>query len=230
MSLFVFCVMVIISVLIEFFVCCLMFDVRLVHPRCNQVEFDKLFKDLDRSWHDLGGNETIEKNWYNWTIDETIAWFEYTLKTQDLGFGGNDYYSSGESSDDDNSNSKDSNYNSVWTHTDTDKVDFDINSIKKHLVNIDFKAKNDLPMLMKSFQFKRFGFNNENDCKILCIKTRQLLKKYPKKSKGNYKKKNTNKNNDNSCDNGYDDNLNLEGFVQDTKPPGKVISSVMHEF
>ena len=186
---------------------------------------------MDLSWHDLGGNETIEKNWYNWTIDETIAWFEYTLKTQDLGFGGNDYYSSGESSDDDNSNSKDSNYNSVWTHTDTDtdKVDFDINSIKKHLVNIDFKAKNDLPMLMKSFQFKRFGFNNENDCKILCIKTRQLLKTYPKKSKRNYKKKNTNKNN-NSSNNGYDDDLNLEGFVQDTKPPGKVISNIMHEF
>ena len=68
----------------------------------------------------------------------------------------------------------------------------DFQDIKSHLFRIEFNAKEDFPVLLKPFQFKRFGFKNKNDCKLLCKKTKLLVKKYPKEK--NQRKKQVEKN------------------------------------
>ena len=35
--------------------------------------------------------------------------------------------------------------------------------------------------MLKSFQFKQFGFKNIYHCKLLCKQTKLLIQKYPKK-------------------------------------------------
>ena len=60
--------------------------------------------------------------------------------------------------------------------------------VKSRLSVVGFNAKEDLPILVKPFQFQRFGFKNKKDCKLLCKKTKALVKKYPKKRKKSKKK------------------------------------------
>ena len=77
------------------------------------------------------------------------------------------------------------------------------------LIAMNFRAKKNLPLIFKSFQFKQFGFKNKDDCKLLCKQTNILMQKYPKKSKKSKVKKQDEKNKSWSDD--------VEGFVQDTR-------------
>ena len=152
-------------------------------------DFGKLFDDIQESWDKLGGNDGInsfEKKWCEWDVDDTTEWFKFVLNMKN---GGDDDYEIDDYSSSDTSDG---------SHDDQDENDhellddekkqelneeIDFQDIKSHLLSIHFKSKKDLPMLSKTFQFKRFGFKNKKDCKLLCKKTQQLIEKYPKKRK-----------------------------------------------
>ena len=74
-----------------------------------------------------------------------------------------------------------------------------------------FDAKKDFPVLVQPFQFERFGFNNKQDCKLLCKKTKRLVEKYPRKKKISKKSIRQQKKGE-DC---------LEGFIQDTNNGGQ---------
>ena len=85
----------------------------------------------------------------------------------------------------------------------------DYNDVKSKLLILGFKPKRELPVLLKPFQFARFGFKNRQDCKLLCQKTKLLIEKYPKNKRNKSKKQNQKTQKDCKSNNG------LEGFVQD---------------
>ena len=171
-------------------------------------EFGKLLFDIKDSWENLGGDDIIdsfEKKWCEWDVDDTKKWFEFVLNCKGLKIDekdddeyDDDYqiedYSSSDSSDDDDEQDE--------KKQDTSQIDF--NDVKSRLIMMNFKAKREFPLLLKPFQFEKFGFKNKQDCKLLCKKTKILMKKYPRKKGKNTKKQN------NKCQDG------LEGFVQDT--------------
>ena len=192
---------------------------------------------MNEYWNSLNGNNVIdafEKKWFEWTIDDTIRWFDFVLKCKDSGdsdHSDSDYEIHDCSSDESESERDDENENGSNAITmDMDEKKQEINDIvvstpidftnvKIRMEAMEFRAKRDFGLILKPFQFKRFGFRNKNDCKLLFKQTQLLLKKYPKKSK-NKSKKSKNKRNDIDDDskqqeNNFDD-AGLEGFVQDT--------------
>ena len=191
---------------------------------CNfaiQNDFGKLFRDIQRSWNYSGGNDginTFEKKWREWNVDDTIEWFKFVVNMKNG--GGDDYeidhYSSSETSDSsDDEDKNDHKLDDEKKQGINEEIHFQ--DIKSHLLSIHFKSKKDLPMLSKTFQFKRFGFKNEQDCKLLCKKTQQLIEKYPKKGKKS-KKHSKRQNNDGSSGKNKTkgNDIDVEGFVQDT--------------
>ena len=150
--------------------------------------------------------ESFEKKWCEWSVDDALKWFEFALnvndKTDDVG-DIEDFSSSDDEDEDDETDEKQTEIN--------EEIDFE--HVKSRLFVVGFNSKKELPILVKPFQFERFGFKNKKDRKLLCKKTKQLIEKYPKmKSKKSTKKQSNNKhkNKDNQND------VNLEGFVQDT--------------
>ena len=139
--------------------------------------------------------DSFEKKWCEWSIDDTTQWFEFVL-------GGNDK-NKDDSSDSDSSDDEDDD------ETDEKKqeiinVEVDFKHVLSRLNMGRFNAKKELPVLVKAFQFERFGFKNKRDRKLLVKKTKQLVEKYPRIKRKKSKKKQKN------------DNVELEGFVQDT--------------
>ena len=178
--------------------------------------YAKLFDDIKDSWNKLGGNDSIntfEKKWCEWDVDDTIEWFKFVLNMKN---GGDDDYEiddystsdSSDSSDDDDDDENDHELLDDEKKQELNEIDFQ--DIKSHLLSIHFKSKG-FPMLSKTFQFKRFGFKNKKDCKLLCKKTQELIEKYPKKGKKS-KKHSKRQDNHGSTRN----NSNMEGFVEDT--------------
>ena len=165
-------------------------------------------KDLS---NDLDVNHVIdsfEQNWYQWNINDTIEWFKFAL-TNDYQI--EDYGTSSDSSDDEN---HDKNQDDIGTKQLQSQV-IDFQQVETNLVSINFNAKKYFPVLLKSFQFKQFGFKNTKDCKYLCQKVKLLMQKYPKN------KKKTNKKNDNNNlkarkNDNHINQCQLEGFVPDT--------------
>ena len=94
-----------------------------------------------------------------------------------------------------------------------ERLDIDFEFIKSRLTMFHFNARKDLPFMMKSYHFKRFGFKNKKDCTLLCKKTKLLMQKYPKKGK-----KNKHKNKDQPLGFEFPDSQmeGIEGNVQDT--------------
>ena len=173
--------------------------------------FDNISKQCNEYWNKLGGNATInsfEQKWTQWTIDETVQWFDFVLKNSD----NNDYeigYDSSGSEDSENSEDNDE------KKVDLDDNDIGYQSIISKLQLMNFRAKTNLPYLGKAFHFQQFGFKNKLHCKILCQQTKKLIAKYPKKAKVTKTK--------NKKQGGYDaskiknlDNSNVEGFVPET--------------
>ena len=146
---------------------------------------------------------SFEEKWREWSVDDTVEWFEFVLNTKGLNLNDENYSSSDDDEDEDNDETEDKKQEI--------NEDIDFKHVKLHLSGIEFNAKEDLPVLVKPFQFKRFGFKNKKDCKLLCKNTKLLMKKYPKKRKKS--KKNVDpagEKEENTCDS------TLEGFVQDT--------------
>ena len=158
-----------------------------------QDEFVGIVDDIKDSWDILDGSnvaDEFERRWCDWSVNDTIKWFQLTLiNSKNINLNGDDSNNSNsnnnngdeiqecssESSDeDDDGDDETNNYNHDAT---------DYQHVQKLLFAMDFNAKKDLPILVKPFQFKRFGFKNKNDCKLLCKKTQQLVKKYPKKER-----------------------------------------------
>ena len=164
----------------------------------TQGDFNKLLNDIKNSWNDLGGNNVIdsfEENWCHWNINDTIKWFKFTLSGKGLDFQDDykiEHYCSG-SSDDENED-------------ENQELEIDFKLVETNLTSINFNASKYFPVLLKSFQFKQFGFKNKKDQKYLCKKVKLLVEKYPK----NKKKSNKERINDNV------NHSQLEGFVQDT--------------
>ena len=62
-----------------------------------------------------------------------------------------------------------------------EEINFDL--IEKQLLMIKFDAKKYFPLIQEPVQFRQYGFNNKKHRKILFIKTKQLIQKYPKQKK-----------------------------------------------
>ena len=67
-------------------------------------------------------------------------------------------------------------------------VEVDFKYVESRLNVVGFNAKKDLPVLVKRFQFQRFGFKNKSDYKLLIGKTRQLVEKYARIKEKNQRK------------------------------------------
>ena len=135
--------------------------------------------------------DSFEKEWCEWSVDDTLKWFEFVLSDKTD--------SDDDDDDDDNDETEDEKQET------NEEIDFE--HVKSRLYMIGFNSKKEFPILVKQFQFERFGFKNKKDRKILCKKAKQLIQKYPKtKSKKSKKKQGGRKQKD----------VGLEGFVQDT--------------
>ena len=181
-----------------------------------------MFENIKGLWNNLGidGIEAIdsfEKRWCEWSVDDTIEWFEFVLSQDSEHIYDNDYeiedYNSSDSSDDDNDEEEDDEKQHVRDREVTELIDF--KQVRSYLCGLGFNTKKDLPILVKSFQFERFGFKNKNDCKLLCKKTKGLVKKYPRKSNKSKKKNKTRKNQKENVMSKRND-VRLEGFIDDT--------------
>ena len=153
--------------------------------------------------------DSFEKKWCQWTVNDALQWFDFILNTKSLNFNEEDDYEIEDysSSDDEDDEDDEEDETDEKKQEINEKINFQ--HVKAHLSGIMFNAKEDLSILAKSFQFQRFGFKNKKDSKLLCKKTKQLVKKYPKrirsKKKASQKKESM-----------HDLESNLEGFVQDT--------------
>ena len=152
-----------------------------------------------------------------WSIDDTIKWFKFILnsktnykgiETKDNDYEIEDYSSSSdEEEDDDDEDDNDGTKHQKIQRQET----INFKHVESCLLRMDFKAKKDLPLLLKWFQFKRLGFRNKQDCKLLCKKATLLVGKYPRRSNKIRKKShNIGIKQHNMTDFG------LEGIVQDT--------------
>ena len=183
-----------------------------------QADFAKLVDDIQDSWNNLGGNDMIdsfEKKWCEWSIDDTIEWFEFVLNMKNLGVKDDDeieYYSSSDDDDEDD-NKVIINDHDIAIDDKMSESNIDFEHVKSRLFAMQFNCKKDLPMILKSFQFKKFGFNNKQHCQLLCKNTKLLIDKYPKKHK---KPKNQNKKNVENKDDNGNKYVGLEGFVENT--------------
>ena len=176
--------------------------------------FNNLKNDMIKYWNALKGNDVIdefEQKWTQWNVDDTLNWFSFVLKCKkyssiDDGNVNSDCKND-ESDDSDTSDASESESESNGSRK-REKVDY--KKVRNLLIAINFRAKKNLPLMLKSFQFKQFGFQNKNDCKLLCKQTKLLMEKYPKKSKkskSKRKQKFKQPNNDHDL---------IEGFVQET--------------
>ena len=183
--------------------------------------FYKVSHDIKDLWNNLGGVDTInsfEKKWCEWSIDDTIEWFKFVLN-QDGMYDAYDYEiedcsinssdSSDSSGDDDDEEEE-----ADEKKQEMNEIQVDFQRVRSYLSGFGFNAKKDLPTLVKPFQFERFGFKNKKDCKLVCKKTKGLVKKYPRKSKKAKKKNKTRNQQDNSMNKQND--VGVEGFVEDT--------------
>ena len=162
------------------------------------------------SWNNLGGDDAIDffkQTWQEWSVDDTIKWFKLALNG--INASSDDDYEIEDCSSDSSYDETDDRKQQILL-SNHDPIDF--NDIKSQLLILGFKAKREIPVLLKPFQFERFGFKNKKDCKLLCKKTKLLIKKYPKIkakiSKTHNCCRTTEKNNKNGP--------GLEGFVEDT--------------
>ena len=138
------------------------------------------------------------------------------MNSQILGVSdGNDDYEIEDysSSDNDEDNNDENEYNDDYKANDKQRkmdkvIGHDFQHVKTRLFAMQFNAKKDLPMMVKPFQFKKFGFNNKQDCKWLCKQAKSLVKRHPRQSNKS-KKRHLNNKNDNNL-------AGLEGFVEDT--------------
>lgn len=183
---------------------------------------------LKKEWNSLNGDiviNSLECNWTQWDVNDTIKWFKYVLSSnydvdstntiidKDNNYNAafdDDYVienlSDSESDDSDTGgdNDYDDDEKKYDDKTSGEMIDFKM--IERRLIDLKFRAKNRLPLIKKSFQFGDFGFKNKNDRRLLCNQTKKLMKKYPK-SKQNKKDKQIKVKN----------KQDLEGFVQDTQ-------------
>ena len=184
-------------------------EARIQHAKIEQ-DFVNLFNDIENSCNNLGGNDVIddfERKWCQWDVNDAIKWFEYVLNERDLGIilnMGDDYVIEDYNSSGSDSGGSSDGINEV-AH---EPIDFQ--RIKSLLHVTGFSAKQDFPVLVKPFQFQRFGFKNKKDCKLLFEKAKQLVKKYPKKRKNLHQKQTQREQRDDR------NNYNLEGIIQDT--------------
>ena len=182
--------------------------------------------ELNKYWNDLNGDNIIdsfESNWTKWNVNDSLKWFKFVLSTKytlsinnmhmNNNNNDNDYVienlseddsdtDSDSESDSENDDEKLKESNVKETNV---RVAIDYSVVEEQLNKLQFRAKKNLPLIKKSFQYHQFGFENKNDRKLLCQATKELMEKYPKKSK---KKSQNNKNKQND---------NLEGFVDDTQ-------------
>ena len=194
--------------------------------------YNEIVAGCNKYWTQVYGDNLIdsfEKEWTQWSVDDTIKWFDLVLKIESYnGVESDDSCCDAESS---NSNSdcdgiviNDSNENKECDHDEKMcKSDQNINTISVHGIDFQdiksrleasgFRAKKDLPFFIQPFNFKQCGFQNKKDCKILCKQTKILIEKYPKKKKYKKKSKNKIRKSDVKHKNVNDD---LEGVVQDT--------------
>ena len=175
-------------------------------------KFAKLFGDIKDSWNNLGGIDIIdsfEKKWHQWDVDDTSRWFEFVLNSKGLVMNEDDRYDDYEIEDySSDSSTKADEQKQEISISRQDLIDF--NDVKSRLIMMGFRAKREFPVLLKPFQFEKFGFKNKQDCKLLCKKTKMLIEKHPRKKAK--KMKQENKTPPKDCK-AY---LGLEGFVQDT--------------
>ena len=196
--------------------------------------YNNIVKQCNDHWSKLNGDEMIEsfeKEWTQWTVDDTIQWFDFVLKMERLrrdndepqtaagkhnsGYDSNseDYSDESSSSDDNRDDRDDEKERELKNEKNKKSNEIDFQDIKSKLLSTGFRAKKDLAFFVQPFNFKQCGFKNKKDCKILCKQTKKLMEKYPKKRKhkNNKSKKSIMKNQH------VDDDYDLEGVVQDTK-------------
>ena len=86
-------------------------------------------------------------------------------------------------------------------------VAIDYSVIEGQLIHLKFCAKKHLPLIQDEFHLCGYGFENNNDRKILCQATKELMKKYPKKDIKKRKDKNKNKNKQEKTESQQDNDL-----------------------
>ena len=153
--------------------------------------------------------DSFEQRWYEWNINDTIEWFKFvfsvrTVDDNDLEYSSSDS-SNSSSNGDDNIELQDGDDEKKQLEMivrETQTIEIDFKDIKSNLLSMKFNSKKYFPILLKSFQFERFGFKNKKDQKYLCKKVKQLIAKHPRKKKKT-KKKNVKQ-------------FEVEGCVQDT--------------
>ena len=176
----------------------------------------------------MNGNEIIdsfEEKWCKWNIDDTIQWFDFVLKCKNSNYKYIDenenydnckhlnYVSDSDYEIEDYSSSSDDSYSDEdekkHEHGDLTSINLNFKNVKIRMEAMEFRAKRDFGLILKPFQFKRYGFKNKNDCKLLFKQTQLLVKKYPKKSQNNGKQLQDKKQH-------YSSDQRLEGLVHDT--------------
>ena len=115
-----------------------------------QIGYAKL-RDSKDLWH------SCEKKWSDYNADDAIEWFKFVLNMQNgsngdcviADYSGSETSDSGDGDEDENDHELDD----EKTQELNEEIDFQ--DIKSHLLSIHFKSKRDLPMLSKTFHFKR---------------------------------------------------------------------------
>ena len=138
-------------------------------------------------WQDMNGNDFIdefESKWTQWNIHDSIKWFEYVLLTKynqnEVNTLSDSDSDSGDEHNNDNDEKKDGGNMMMSTNNHLTEKDYKL--IEAQLISIGFRAKQNLSMIQKSFQFKQYGFKDKYHRKILCKYTKMLIAKYPKQS------------------------------------------------
>ena len=202
-----------------------------LHDCCKDFKPKNIIDSFEKRWMHWDIGDAI--NWFNFVLkhkkyelplfDVSGNYSDEHESANDKGDYDQDYEIENYSSESDSGNnpvdkleesSQNISKDMIRSGYDYDLYDnaFDFGTVKAQLEAMQFRANQDLPIIVKSFQFSRFGFKNKQDCKILCKQTKLLMKKYPKETNRN-RKNNTvsiNRDQENQVD------AVMEGFICDT--------------
>ena len=123
--------------------------------------------------------ESFEKNWINWNIDDTIKWFKYIIYSNNNNYINNSNELNENSGIENESDIKNNQNENINENEDEIIFELDFNRIEETLIKCKFVAKANLPK-MDLKAYKKLGFLNQIDCKLINEETKRLVQKYPK--------------------------------------------------
>ena len=146
-----------------------------------QTKITKLSDKYDQQW------DTAEHEWYRWSIDKCVAWFEYILRssyTYENRENLNKNINKEKQNDKESSNDKTLESSHVH-HMNVDNINF--SQIISNMKNEKFKCKN-LCTLDES-DLNSFGFVDIECCHVLLNEAQKICEQYPNLSRNSAKKR-----------------------------------------